>query len=274
MRINSKNMFPRVVSKEKRLNSIEKRILRKEQRLIEKFQSPVQTTKFFDIGFQKGFQEGEDEGYKRGYERGYSDQNEDLEAENAKLRQEIADKENETKRSDDKPEKREYGGPVTKGKPYLVGEAGVEGFMPKGPIPNLPGLGGGGGGTDSITSKAKTKTFGGYTTDVLKSLTIPARFLLGIESPVDETEKFASPSTPEDKVSSAISNYVQAESNNNEFGSITSSMVNKPRVQTVVQPVIQTKTQQIPTPVPTNTTTQVIKTTKSKLPPSIAKMIN
>jgi hypothetical protein len=51
-------------------------------------------------------------------------------------------------------------------------------------------------------------------------------------------------------------------------------MVNKPRVQTVVQPVIQTKTQQVPTPVPTSTTTQVIQTTKSKLPPSIAKMIN
>ena len=129
-------------------------------------------------------------------------------------------------------------------------------------------------GTDSITSKANTKTFGGYTTDVLKSLTIPARFLLGIKSPVDETEKFASPKTPEDKVSSAISNYVQAESNNNEFGNITSSVVNKPRVQTVVQPVIQTKTQQVPTPVPMSSKTQVIKTTKSKLPPSIAKMIN
>ena len=261
-------MFPRVVSKEKRLNSIEKRILRKEQRLIEKFQSPVQTTRFFDIGFQKGFQEGEDEGYKRGYEMGYSDQNEDLEAENAKLRQEIADKENKTKRSD-KPEKREYGGPVTKGKPYLVGEAGVEQFMP-----NLPGLGGGGGGTNAITSKAKTKTFGNYMKDALKISTIPARFLLNIKSPEDPLSKFASPSTPEDKVSSAISNYVQAESNNNEFGSITSSMVNKPRVQTVVQPVIQTKTQQIPTPVPTSTNTQVIQTTKSKLPPSIAKMIN
>ena len=264
-------MFPRVVSKEKRLNSIEKRILRKEQRLIEKFQSPVQTTRFFDIGFQKGFQEGEDEGYNRGYERGYSDQNEDLEAANAKLRQEIADKENKTKRSDDKPEKREYGGPVTKGKPYLVGEAGVEGFMPKFPIPDLPGLGGGGGGTNAITDKAKTKTMGNYMKDAFKIATFPFS-RRNVKS--DPTEKFASPSTPEDKVSSAISNYVQAESNNNEFGNITSSMVNKPRVQTVVQPVIQTKTQQIPTPVPTNTTTQVIKTTKSKLPPSIAKMIN
>ena len=253
-------MFPRVISKEKRLNSIEKRILRKEQRLIEKFQSPVQTTKFFDIGFQKGFQEGEDEGYKRGYERGYSDQNEDLEAENAKLRQEIADKENKTKRSDkpDKPEKREYGGPVTKGKPYLVGEAGVEGFMPKFPIPDLPGLGGGGGGTNAITDKAKTKKFGTYMKDAFKIATFPFS-RRNVKS--DPTEKFAS-------------EYVESDSSNNEFGNITSSMVNKPRVQTVVQPVIQTKTQQVPTPVPTSTTTQVIKTTKSKLPPSIAKMIN
>ena len=257
MRINSKNMFPRVVSKEKRLNSIEKRILRKEQRLIEKFQSPVQTTKFFDIGFQKGFQEGEDEGYKRGYERGYSDQNEDLEAANAKLRQEIADKENKTERSD-KPEKREYGGPVTKGKPYLVGEAGVEGFMPKFPIPDLPGLGGGGGGTDSITDKAKTKSLGKKISDVGKILTFP---FSRRNIKADPTEKFAS-------------EYVEPDSNNNEFGSITSSVVNKPRVQTVVQPVIQTKTQQVPTPVPMSSKTQVIKTTKSKLPPSIAKMIN
>ena len=257
MRINSKNMFPRVISKEKRLNSIEKRILRKEQRLIEKFQSPVQTTKFFDIGFQKGFQEGEDEGYKRGYERGYSDQNEDLEAENAKLRQEIADKENKTKRSD-KPEKREYGGPVTKGKPYLVGEAGVEGFMPKFPIPDLPGLGGGGGGTNAITDKAKTKKFGTYMKDAFKIATFP---FSRRNVKADPTEKFAS-------------EYVESDSSNNEFGNITSSMTNKPRVQTVVQPVIQTQTRQVPVPMPMGSSTQVIKTTKSKLPPSIAKMIN
>ena len=69
----------------------------------------------------------------------------------------------------------------------------------------LPGLGGGGGGTDAITGKAKTKTFGGYTTDVLKSLTIPARFLLGIESPEDPNSKFADfYNTPEQKVDEAI----------------------------------------------------------------------
>ena len=69
----------------------------------------------------------------------------------------------------------------------------------------LPGLGGGGGGTDAITGKAKTKTFGGYTTDLLKSLTIPARFLLGIESPEDPQSKFADfYNTPEQKVDEAI----------------------------------------------------------------------
>ena len=243
MRINSKNMFPMVVSKERRLNSIEKRILRKEQKLIGKFQSPVQSTKFFDMGFQKGFNQGKDEGEKRGYERGYSEQNEDLQAENDKLKEKIEDLENT--------EERQYGGPVTKGKPYLVGEAGVEQFMP-----NLPGLGGGGGGTDSISAVSKSKSLKKRVGDAGKILTRPFRNVKA-----DPTEKFAS-------------EYVEADSSNNEFGNITSSMVNKPRIQTVVQPVIQTKTQQIPIPMPSSTTTQVIKTNKSKLPPSIAKMIN
>ena len=259
MRINSKNMFPRIVSKENRLNSIEKRVLLKEQRLIEKEQKMVNTVKFFQTGFEKGLQQGKDEGieqgknegFKLGYKQGYEDGESDA------------------------IEPREYGGPVTKGKPYLVGEAGVEGFMPKGPIPDLPGLGGGGGGTDSIMSKAKGKSLKKRVIDAGKIATIPARFLLNIKSPEDPLSKFATDRmTPKEKVSSAISNYVQAESNNNEFGNIISSVVNKPRVQTVVQPVIQTKTQQVPTPVPMSSKTQVIKTTKSKLPPSIAKMIN
>ena len=76
------------------------------------------------------------------------------------------------------------------------------------------------------------------------------------------------------KLKVGVSSVHSQDSSNNEFGNITSSMVNKPRVQTVVQPVIQTKTQQVPTPVPMSSKTQVIKTTKSKLPPSIAKMIN
>ena len=248
-------MFKSIVTTEKRLNAIEKRIFFKEQRLLQSQQNSINFMKFFDAGYQKGIDEGEKKGLKdgqtKGYQLGYEKALEESEEQNQNI------------------EERQYGGPVTKGKPYLVGEAGVEQFMP-----NLSGLGGGGGGTNAITSKAKTKTFGNYMKDALKISTIPARFLLNIKSPEDPLSKFASPSTPEDKVSSAISNYVQAESNNNEFGSITSSMVNKPRVQTVVQPVIQTKTQQIPTPVPTSTNTQVIQTTKSKLPPSIAKMIN
>ncbi len=242
MRINSKNMFPRIVSKENRLNSIEKRVLLKEQRLIEKEQKMVNTVKFFQTGFEKGLQQGKDEGieqgknegFKLGYKQGYEDGESDA------------------------IEPREYGGPVTKGKPYLVGEAGVEGFMPKFPIPDLPGLGGGGGGTDSITDKAKTKSLGKKISDVGKILTFP---FSRRNIKADPTEKFAS-------------EYVEADSSNNEFGNITSSMVNKPRVQTVVQPVIQTQTRQVPVPMPMGSSTQVIKTTKSKLPPSIAKMIN
>ena len=243
MRINSKNMFPRIVSKENRLNSIEKRVLLKEQRLIEKEQKMVNTVKFFQTGFEKGLQQGKDEGieqgknegFKLGYKQGYEDGESDA------------------------IEPREYGGPVTKGKPYLVGEAGVEGFMPKFPIPeNLPGLGGGGGGTNAITDKAKTKKFGTYMKDALKIATFP---FSRRNVKADPTEKFAS-------------EYVESDSSNNEFGNITSSMANKPRVQTVVQPVIQTQTRQVPVPMPMGSSTQVIKTTKSKLPPSIAKMIN
>ena len=261
MRINSKNMFKSIVTTEKRLNAIEKRIFFKEQRLLQSQQNSINFMKFFDAGYQKGIDEWEKKGLKdgqtKGYQLGYEKALEETEEQNQNI------------------EERQYGGPVTKGKPYLVGESGVEGFMPKGPIPDLPGLGGGGGGTDSIMSKAKGKSLKKRVIDAGKMATIPVRFLLNIKSPEDPLSKFVTDRmTPEEKVSSAISNYVQAESNNNEFGNITSSVVNKPRVQTVVQPVIQTKTQQVPTPVPMSSKTQVIKTTKSKLPPSIAKMIN
>ena len=85
-------------------------------------------------------------------------------------------------------------------------------LFPNNEPPNLPGLGGGGGGTDSITGKAKSKTLSAYMSDAFKISTIPVRFLLGIKSPVDETEKFAdSYKTPEDKVDSAISNYKMIE---------------------------------------------------------------
>ena len=77
-------------------------------------------------------------------------------------------------------------------------------------VEKLGGLGGGGGGTDAITGKAKSKTLIDYMTDAFKISTIPARFLFGIKSPVDENEKFAdSYKTPEDKVSSAISSFNQ-----------------------------------------------------------------
>ena len=239
MRINSKNMFKSIVTTEKRLNAIEKRIFFKEQRLLQSQQNSINFMKFFDAGYQKGIDEGEKTGFKdgqtKGYQLGYEAALEEAEDQNENI------------------EERQYGGPVTKGKPYLVGEAGVEGFMP-----NLPGLGGGGGGTDSITAKSSAKSFKKRISDVGKILTFP---FSRRNIKADPTEKFAS-------------EYVEADSNNNEFGSITSSVVNKPRVQTVVQPVIQTKTQQVPTPVPMSSKTQVIKTTKSKLPPSIAKMIN
>ena len=244
MRINSKNMFKSIVTTEKRLNAIEKRIFFKEQRLLQSQQNSINFMKFFDAGYQKGIDEGEKTGFKdgqtKGYQLGYEAALEEAEDQNENI------------------EERQYGGPVTKGKPYLVGETGVEGFMPKGPIPDLPGLGGGGGGTDSITAKSSAKSFKKRISDVGKILTFP---FSRRNIKADPTEKFAS-------------EYVEADSNNNEFGSITSSVVNKPRVQTVVQPVIQTKTQQVPTPVPMSSKTQVIKTTKSKLPPSIAKMIN
>ena len=125
-------------------------------------------------------------------------------------------------------------------------------------VPPVASLGGGGGGTNAITMKSKSKTIGNYMKDAFKIATFP---FSRRNIKADPSEKFAS-------------EYVEADSSNNEFGNITSSMVNKPRVQTVVQPVIQTKTQQVPTPVPMSSKTQVIKTTKSKLPPSIAKMIN
>ena len=232
-------MFKSIVTTEKRLNAIEKRIFFKEQRLLQSQQNSINFMKFFDAGYQKGIDEGEKTGFKdgqtKGYQLGYEAALEEAEDQNENI------------------EERQYGGPVTKGKPYLVGEAGVEQFMP-----NLPGLGGGGGGTDSITAKSSAKSFKKRISDVGKILTFP---FSRRNIKADPTEKFAS-------------EYVEADSNNNEFGSITSSMVNKPKVQTVVQPVIQTKTQQVPTPVPMSSKTQVIKTTKSKLPPSIAKMIN
>ena len=129
-------------------------------------------------------------------------------------------------------------------------------FFNENELPDLPGLGGGGGGTNAITSKAKTKTIGNYMKDAFKISTIPARFLLGIKSPEDPLSKFAAPSTPEDKVSSAISSYNQMiqpntteqDDVNTIAASINQSVGQSGRVTTVIQPVVNNV--QVPTPVP------------------------
>tara|TARA_B100001778_G_scaffold11922_1_gene9368 strand:- start:737 stop:1228 length:492 start_codon:yes stop_codon:yes gene_type:complete len=131
-------------------------------------------------------------------------------------------------------------------------------LFPNNELPDLPGLGGGGGGTNAITSKAKSKTLGTYMSDAFKISTIPARFLLGIKSPEDPLSKFAAPSTPEDKVSSAISSYNQSvqpdltEQNNmkNISTNINQDVGQSRGVTTVIQPQVRTVTQQVPTPVP------------------------
>ena len=129
-------------------------------------------------------------------------------------------------------------------------------FFNENELPDLPGLGGGGGGTNAITGKAKSKTLGAYMSDAFKISTIPARFLLGIKSPEDPLSKFAAPSTPKDKVSSAISSYNQmiepniTEQNNVKTiaSNINQSMGQSGRVTTVIQPVVNNV--QVPTPVP------------------------
>ena len=129
-------------------------------------------------------------------------------------------------------------------------------FFNENELPDLPGLGGGGGGTDAITGKAKSKTLGAYMSDAFKISTIPARFLLGIKSPVDENEKFAdSYKTPKDEVSSAISSYNQMIEPNiteqNNVKTIAASInqsVEQSRTTTVIQPVINNV--EVPTPVP------------------------
>ena len=123
-------------------------------------------------------------------------------------------------------------------------------------VKKLGGLGGGGGGTNAITGKAKSKTLGAYMSDAFKISTIPARFLLGIKSPVDKTEKFAdSYKTPEDKVSSAISSFNQnvrpdlTEQNNiKEVSTNINQSVEQSRTTTVIQPVVNNVP--VPTPVP------------------------
>ena len=130
-------------------------------------------------------------------------------------------------------------------------------FFNENELPDLPGLGGGGGGTDAITSKAKSKTLSAYMTDAFNISTIHVRFLLGIKSPVDKTEKFADYyMTPEDKVGSAISSYNQMiqpntteqDDVNTIATNINQSVGQSGRVTTVIQPVVNNVS--VPTPVP------------------------
>ena len=132
-------------------------------------------------------------------------------------------------------------------------------FFNENELPDLPGLGGGGGGTDAITGKAKSKTLSAYMSDAFKISTIPARFLLGIKSPVDKNEKFADYyMTPEDKVSSAISSYNQnvqpdlTEQKNmkNISTNINQNVGQSGGVTTVIQPQVRTVTVPVSTPTP------------------------
>ena len=157
-------------------------------------------------------------------------------------------------------------------------------LFPNNEPPNLPGLGGGGGGADAITSKAKSKTLGAYISDAFKISTIPARFLLGIESPVDKTEKFADYyMSPEDKVDSAISSFNQnvrpdlTEQKNmkNISTNINQVVGQSGGVTTVIQPQVRTVIQQVPTPIPVRKSgkTQILPVGISMNGNSIAKMI-
>ena len=129
-------------------------------------------------------------------------------------------------------------------------------FFNENELPDLPGLGGGGGGTNAVTSKAKTKTIGNYMKDAFKISTIPARFLLGIKSPVDENEQFADyHMSPADKVSSAISSYNQMiqpnlteQKNMKNVSTNINQSVEQSRTTTLIQPVINNV--EVPTPVP------------------------
>ena len=163
--------------------------------------------------------------------------------------------------------RREYGGPVLKGESYLVGEDGPEVYTasndgkitPNNLLPDLPGLGGGGGGTDSVTSKAKSKTMGNYLKDALKILTFPIS-RRNIKS--DPAEKFAdSYMTPADKMSDAISIY--------------NTNMEKTNTRTIVQPSVVNNTIPVPQPImmPTTGKTTVETMSRSKFNNIMAKGI-
>jgi len=102
MKISSKNIFKNLTQKSQRLVEKDRVLSLKEKKLFlsqpDQVESDIKiiSKQFFDLGFAQGLQEG----IKR-----YSELNPPV-------------------------EKREMGGPVVKGKPYLVGEDGPELFQP------------------------------------------------------------------------------------------------------------------------------------------------
>ena len=102
MKINSKNAFSNIFSKEERLNLLEKKLLNREKKILDKQSKDKKNLipeKFFTLGYKQGYEQGIKEGAKKGVQSlGI--------------------------------EPRAEGGPVTKGKPYLVGEEGKETYVP------------------------------------------------------------------------------------------------------------------------------------------------
>ena len=106
MKINSKNVFSNIFSKEERLNLLEKKLLNREKKILDKQSKDKKNVipeKFFTLGYKQGYEQGIKEGIKRGVKQGVQSLGIEPKAE---------------------------GGPVTKGKPYLVGEKGPEVFEP------------------------------------------------------------------------------------------------------------------------------------------------
>ena len=348
MKINSKNAFSNIFSKEDRLNLLEKKLLNREKKILDKQSKDKKNLipeKFFTLGYKQGYEQGIKEGAKKGVQSlGI--------------------------------EPRAEGGPVTKGKPYLVGDApspyfegsigrniddnivtelffdtgkgrtsdlyeektsdGTTLFRDKTELigssmtqsyyqhtPTITETDKDGGvetftETETLSTKIssiakddliehqdqllgeihKIKGFENVTIDdVLKGTTgLPKDTMFNILSNSDASFATAARTEeqnrmPTDYLVSGEDSYrsesemrynsegVQpSKEENNQFASLARDInqsVNKTRVKTVIQPVIQTQIQQVPTPVPMSSpSTQITQISKSKLPPSIAKMIN
>jgi len=348
MKINSKNVFSNIFSKEERLNLLEKKLLNREKKILDKQSKDKKNLipeKFFTLGYKQGYEQGIKEGTKKGVQSlGI--------------------------------EPRAEGGPVTKGKPYLVGDAPspyFEGSIGRNIDDNIvtelffdTGKGRASDVYEEKTSdgttlfRDKTELIGSSMTqsyyqhtptftekfedgsaetftetqnmttkissiakddliehqdqllgeihkikgfedvtidDVLKGTTgLPKDTMFNILSNSDASFATAARTDeqnrmPTDYLINTDDSYkseseltfnsegVQpSKEENNQFASLARDInqsVNKTRVKTVIQPVIQTQIQQVPTPVPMSSpSTQITQISKSKLPPSIAKMIN